>query len=101
MVKIDFVDIGDIEFNFGSFNVVLSTYEMLRERSFHNLLCKNHWHRIVLDECQELKCSTSLIATQCADLNASYRYYFMITTKEQIILQLFPQVDGIRYPINQ
>jgi hypothetical protein len=28
----------------------------------------------VLDECQELKCSTSLIASQCSNLKASYRF---------------------------
>ena len=68
-----------MDFDIGSFDVVLTSYEILRERHGYNVLCKHYWHRIVVDECQELKCSTSLIASQCSNLGASYRleeFYF-------------------------
>ena len=35
---------------------------------------KYHWHRIVCDECQELKCSTNQIASLCADLESNHRW---------------------------
>ena len=63
-----------VDFEIESFDVVLVSYEILRERHGYKILCQNHWHRIVLDECQELKCSTSLIASQCSNLKASYRF---------------------------
>ena len=62
-----------MDFDIGSFDVVLTSYEILRERHCYYVLCKYNWHRIVVDECQELKCSTSLIASQCSNLGASYR----------------------------
>ena len=67
-------EVNGVEFDMGSFDVVLVSYEILRERYTYNNLCLYHWHRIVLDECQELKCSTSLIASQCSNLRASYRF---------------------------
>ena len=33
------------------------------------------WHRIVLDECQEIKSPTTAIATMCAGLQSRHRYY--------------------------
>ena len=58
-----------------TFDVVLITYDaLLRNMSFLLQLRKFRWHRIVLDECQELKCSTSSIARQCSNLTASNRW---------------------------
>lgn len=64
----------DLLGSIGTFDLALTTYECLRDKHFQSKLRKFNWHRIVLDECQEVKCSTSLIAKQCADLKASYRW---------------------------
>ena len=63
------LDIFDI---ITSHDIVLMTYEGLRLNAA--ILKKIHWHRIVLDECQEIKVSTNQIATLCANLNANYRW---------------------------
>ena len=62
-----------------TFDVVLATYEVLMDsksnrKTISSLMNKFNWHRIVLDECQELKTSTSQIAKLCAKLNATYRW---------------------------
>ncbi len=54
------------------FDVILTSYDSLRKDI--SQYRKLHWHRIVLDECQEIKQSTSAIATGCAGLSSSYRW---------------------------
>jgi hypothetical protein len=53
-------------------DVILTSYDSLRKDLPQYK--KLHWHRIVLDECQEIKQSTSAIATGCAGLSSSYRW---------------------------
>lgn len=43
-------------------DVVLTDYENLRKN--HIVYGRIHWHRIVLDECQEIKVATNKIASQ-------------------------------------
>ena len=55
-------------------DVVLTDYESLkRMRLLYNRI---HWHRIVLDECQEVKVATNLIAHQVikSEVNCSLSY---------------------------
>ena len=40
------------------------------------------WHRIVLDECQEIKSPTTAIATMCAGLQSRHRYITTLMTLE-------------------
>ncbi|CAM9152561.1 unnamed protein product, partial [Ectocarpus fasciculatus] len=54
-------------------DVVIATYGDLK--SNRNPLFKTiHWHRIVLDECQEIKVATNQIASMCARLAATNRW---------------------------
>lgn len=43
-------------------DVILTDYETLRKD--HLIYSRVHWHRIVLDECQEIKVATNRIASQ-------------------------------------
>jgi SNF2 family DNA or RNA helicase len=52
------------------FDVVITNYDALNNISFR----KFHWHRIVLDECQEIKSSTTQVARLCSNLTSSYRW---------------------------
>ena len=53
-------------------DVVLTNYDLLNKDSafFRSI----HWHRIVLDECQEIKISTGKIAQECARLYSNHRW---------------------------
>jgi hypothetical protein len=57
------------------FDIVLTTYSEIREaRGTQNLYMSHKWHRIVLDECQEIKIATNQIATLCANLESERRW---------------------------
>ena len=53
-------------------DIVLTTYSALRKHA--NLYKGIHWHRIILDECQEVRVATNQLATSCATLEASHRW---------------------------
>jgi SNF2 family DNA or RNA helicase len=53
-------------------DVVLTNYEALRLCG--SMYSRIKWHRIVLDECQEIKVATNAIASRCADLVANHRW---------------------------
>ena len=53
-------------------DVVLTTYSALRK--YANLYKSIHWHRVILDECQEVRVATNQLATSCANLEASHRW---------------------------
>lgn len=61
-------------------DVVLTNYEALstqgaaRPNSAVSLIRKISWHRIVLDECQEIKVPTNQIAKNCANLVTNHRW---------------------------
>ena len=55
-----------------SHDIVLTTYESLKRSA--SVYKKFHWHRIVLDECQEVKMPTNQIAKLCADLESNHRW---------------------------
>ena len=55
------------------FDIVITNYESLRGRSAA-LLKKIDWHRVVLDECQEIKVPTNQIAVNCAMLASRNRW---------------------------
>ena len=40
-------------------DVVITTYDTLRRES--SMFRRFHWHRIVLDECQEIKVATNVV----------------------------------------
>ena len=51
----------DPETFFHEHDVILTDYEALRRNG--NVYIPVHWHRIVLDECQEVKVATNRIAS--------------------------------------
>lgn len=53
-------------------DVVLTNYSSLQR--YHVTYADFHWHRIILDECQEIKVATNKIASQCANLLANHRW---------------------------
>jgi len=54
-------------------DIVLTTYKCLQRKDF-KLFMKLQWHRIVLDECQEIKIATNDIAKMCASLSSERRW---------------------------
>ena len=52
-------------------DVVLTTYNSIASNKFYAAI---DWHRIVLDECQEIKQPSSNIASMCANLAANHRW---------------------------
>jgi SNF2 family DNA or RNA helicase len=55
-------------------DIVLTTYSNLKVNKMHSLFQSIYWHRIVLDECQEIKIATNQIATMCANLSSQRRW---------------------------
>jgi SNF2 family DNA or RNA helicase len=53
-------------------DIVLTNYESLRKCP--SLYKKINWHRVVLDECQEIKISTNKIAVSCSMLVTKHRW---------------------------
>ncbi|KAM3572300.1 hypothetical protein VYU27_005687 [Nannochloropsis oceanica] len=58
----------------GQADVVLTTYDTLRNHRGGRWLRQLHWHRVILDECQEIRTSTSMIAKLCSSLMATHRW---------------------------
>ncbi|CAM9847939.1 unnamed protein product, partial [Phaeothamnion confervicola] len=52
-------------------DVILTTYDSLR---CEGRLKKINWHRVILDECQEIKTATTQVATLCQALHAENRW---------------------------
>ena len=55
-------------------DIVLTTYNGLKNKRFNKLFKNLIWHRIVLDECQEIKIATNDIAKLCANLTSERRW---------------------------
>ena len=58
-------------------DVVLTTYHTLNDEAKPlrpKVLCKIHWRRIVLDECQEVRSNTTSLARTAAALKADHRW---------------------------
>ncbi|CAG9462964.1 unnamed protein product [Pedinophyceae sp. YPF-701] len=57
-------------------DVVLTSYAALNEEtaSMQRVLRKIGWRRVVLDECQEIRSSTSEVARMCSDLQSTHRW---------------------------
>lgn len=53
-------------------DVVLTTYDVMRTAGA--VLKHLDWHRIVLDEAQEIRTATTQIARQCIGLHAQHRW---------------------------
>ena len=53
-------------------DVVITTYKAFS--TFYKHFVKVHWKRIVLDEMQEVRSSTTALARQCQTLSASTRW---------------------------
>jgi hypothetical protein len=57
------------------FDIVLTSYSEIREsRGSQNIYQTHQWHRIILDECQEIKNTTNQVATLCANLESERRW---------------------------
>ena len=72
-------DMAEIQFAYertklGQADVVMTTYDTLRHTAGSHFLKQVPWHRIILDECQEIRSSTSAIAKLCASLQANHRW---------------------------
>eukprot|EP01038_Epipyxis_sp_PR26KG_P011456 gene11456-15348_t len=70
----------DLNKLFQNADIILTGYDILRSNvrnmtsNVKNFLSRYKWHRVVLDECQEIKISTNLIAQACSKLKASNRW---------------------------
>lgn len=58
------------------FDIVLTTYELIKLPGNQDRFSykKYPWHRVVLDECQEIKVATNQIAATCASLTSVRRW---------------------------
>jgi hypothetical protein len=75
-------------------DVVLTNYDLLNRDStnFRGV----HWHRIVLDECQEIKTSTGKVAQECAKLFSNHRWMVSGTPLVQRIEDLHGELNFLR-----
>ncbi len=75
-------------------DVVLTNYDLLNRDStnFRGV----HWHRIVLDECQEIKSSTGKVAQECAKLFSNHRWMVSGTPLVQRIEDLHGELNFLR-----
>jgi len=55
-------------------DVLLVTYKTLAMQHSHKILQKIRWRRVVLDEMQEVRSSTTELARACANLKAQFRW---------------------------
>lgn len=69
-------------------DLVITTYDVLRNANGGPMLRHVHWHRVILDECQEIRTSTSAIARLCSVLHATHRWMVSGTP-------LFASVDDL------
>ena len=74
-------------------DVVLTTYDALTQRKTSKLLSDVHWGRIVLDEMQEIRSSTTLISHNCEKLLCDRRWMLSGTP-------LFEGIDDLRGELN-
>ena len=75
-------------------DVVLTNYDTLSRAP--ELFNKIHWHRIVLDECQEIKVSTGLLATNCAKMYSNHRWMVSGTPLVNSISDLHGELNFLR-----
>ena len=64
----------EIEDYISDADIVLTTYNCLRNGKMSKVFQSFQWHRIVLDECQEIKVATNQIAKLCANLTSERRW---------------------------
>ncbi|KAG5182298.1 SNF2 family N-terminal domain-containing protein [Tribonema minus] len=64
-------------------NVVITTYETLRMRGA--VLKSMHWHRCVLDECQEVKAPTTAVAAMCQAIKSTHRWMAIKSTHRWMV----------------
>jgi hypothetical protein len=55
-------------------DIVLTTYNNLKMSKCVKVFQRIRWHRVVLDECQEVKIATNQIAKLCANLTTERRW---------------------------
>eukprot|EP00466_Bigelowiella_natans_P014167 jgi/Bigna1/43693/e_gw1.82.87.1 len=55
-------------------DVVIATYRTLAKERSNKVLLKIRWRRVVLDEMQEVRSSTTELARSCAKLKAAFRW---------------------------
>jgi SNF2 family DNA or RNA helicase len=75
-------------------DVVITTYEWFRRHSA--AYRRIHWHRVVLDECQQVKASSSDVAIDCANLDATYRWMVSGTPFVNSIADLHGELQFLR-----
>jgi hypothetical protein len=49
---------------------IITTYSMVHSRAFHTV----QWHRVILDECQEVRSSVTIVAKSVAGIKSSHRW---------------------------
>lgn len=74
-------------------DVVVTTYKSLDKQSSSKILQEEAWARIVLDEMQEIRSSTTMIAKSCEKLSASRRWMLSGTP-------LFDGIQDLRGELN-
>ncbi len=75
MLDINTVEVHiDLEEALSDHDIVLTTYSNLKVSKMQSVFQSINWHRIVLDECQEIKVATNNIATMCAKLSSQRRW---------------------------
>ena len=77
----------------GEADIVLTTYKALAQRSTTVILQNRRWGRIVLDEMQEIRTSTSIIAKSCEKLEGNRRWMLSGTP-------IFDGIDDLRGELN-
>lgn len=77
----------------GEADIVLTTYKALVRRPVASELQQRRWGRIVLDEMQEIRSSTSAIAKSCEKLEGSRRWMLSGTP-------IFDGIDDLRGELN-
>ncbi len=75
-------------------DVVLTNYDTLNKDAA--LFRSVHWHRVVLDECQEIKSSTTKIASEVAKLYSNHRWMVSGTPLVSKIEDLHGELNFLR-----
>jgi hypothetical protein len=83
-----------VQDNLHEHDVVITNYDTLQKSSIH--FKRIHWHRIILDECQEIKVSTGKIATECARLYSNHRWMVSGTPFTSKIEDLHGELNFLR-----
>ena len=74
--------------------MVLTNYDSLNKDAA--LFRSVHWHRVVLDECQEVKSSTTKIASEVAKLYSNHRWMVSGTPLVSKIEDLHGELNFLR-----